>query len=111
MTIEKINNLSHSFESKKTATIRKNNISIPTDNIQISDVARKKAEEIKLQEDVKFFTNFTINRPEDSQKIQRLAEIKLKMKNGDYDNPSAEMLDKIADRLTSIFISGGDDIV
>lgn len=103
MAIEKINNINHLYDAKKSASTRKSAYNSGGDNIHISDVAKEKAKEIKLQSDIKYYTNVAISQPEDTAKVERLKEIKAKLKSGYYDNLSSEVLDKVADNLIGVF--------
>jgi anti-sigma28 factor (negative regulator of flagellin synthesis) len=105
MSIERINNLNNQYNVGKTATTKKNSYTASNDNIQISDVAKEKAKEIKLQADIKFFTKMTVSSPTDSSRAERLNEIKAKLADGVYDNPSKEVLEKVAGNLLDAFFT------
>jgi len=106
MAIERINNIGYGFDTQKPAALRKQVNQSAADNIQISDLARERAEEVKLQNDVKLFTQITVSRPEDTDRIQKLNDVKAKLKNGYYDNPTPEMIDKVADKMVAVFFGG-----
>ena len=105
MSIERINNLNNQYNIGKTATTKKSSHPSSNDNIQISDVAKEKAKEVKLQADVKFFTEMTVSSPTDSSRSERLNEIKAKLISGYYDNPSKEVLEKVAGNLLDAFFT------
>lgn len=104
MTIEKIHKLGLGYETQKAFLHKKNTNFAATDNIQISDAARKRAEEVKLQADVEFYTKLTVSQPEKDDKIQKLNGIKDKIKQGFYDNPSPEVLEKVANNLVNVLL-------
>ncbi|MEM7182508.1 MAG: flagellar biosynthesis anti-sigma factor FlgM [Spirochaetota bacterium] len=105
MTIEKINKLGLGYESQKTVTHKKNINFATTDNIQISEAARKRAEEVKLQADVEFYTKLTVSQPEREEKVHKLTSVKEKLKQGFYDNPSPEVLEKVAHNLVNVLMA------
>ncbi|MCB1155970.1 MAG: flagellar biosynthesis anti-sigma factor FlgM [Leptospiraceae bacterium] len=105
MAIERINNIGYGYTQKPTALKKQVNQSA-ADNIQISEAARERAEEVKLQNEIEFFTKITVSRPEDSDRVQKLKEVKEKLKNGYYDNPGPEMIDRVAEKMVGVFFGG-----
>lgn len=104
MTIEKIHKLGLGYESQKTVTHKKNLNFAASDNIQISDAARKKAEEVRLQADVELYTRLTVSQRDSVEKLQKLNDIKEKLTQGFYDNPSPEVLGKVAQNLVNVLL-------
>ncbi len=101
MLIDKIKSFGQSLETKKASQSKSLNDRTQNDNIEISDAAKVKATEAKLLADVKTITEHTLSMPVDSERALRIQEIKAKLQRGDYDNPSTEMLNAIADRFVS----------
>lgn len=105
MTIERINKLGLGYEARKSIMHKKNANFATTDNIQISEAARMRAQEVKLQAEVEFYTKLTVTQPERADKIQKLDGIKEKIQQGFYDNPSPEVLEKVANNLVNVLFS------
>ncbi|MCB1177586.1 MAG: flagellar biosynthesis anti-sigma factor FlgM [Leptospiraceae bacterium] len=101
MLIDKINRFGQNLDTKKTSQSKSSNAKLAKDNIEISDVARQKAEEAKFNADVESITKQTLSLPVDKARQAKINEIKEKLANGYYDNPSAEMLNAAADRFLS----------
>ena len=92
------------YETKNTGAKQKAEKTVSADNISISETARKQAAEAKLLTEVKTITKKIIQSPEDTERTEKIKEIKAKIQNGDYDELSPEILDKIADRVADSFL-------
>jgi hypothetical protein len=99
MMIDKIKNFGQNPEVKKASPIKGSDSGITNDKIAISSAAKEKTEEVKLLSDVKQFTLSALSMEEDSNRVQRLGEIKSKLSRGEYDSLSDEMVEKTADKL------------
>ncbi|HMV43059.1 MAG TPA: flagellar biosynthesis anti-sigma factor FlgM [Leptospiraceae bacterium] len=96
MFIDKIKNIGSAFEPKKSASVKKSSEILPSDNVQISDAA-------KLKADIKAITTHTLSLP-NSLDIDKINDIKAKLANGYYDNPNAELIEKTADKIADSFL-------
>ncbi|EMY76639.1 hypothetical protein LEP1GSC060_0314 [Leptospira weilii serovar Ranarum str. ICFT] len=105
MTIDKIGGIGGSgYESKRTVPVKKAESKETFDNVSISDTAKQKASEAKLQAEVQTITRKILSTPDDGDRSVKLKEIKEKLKNGDYDNLSADVLNTIADRISETML-------
>ncbi|EPG68015.1 flagellar biosynthesis anti-sigma factor FlgM [Leptospira wolffii] len=105
MTIDKIGGIGGgSYEPRKTTPVRKNETKESFDNISISDTAKQKASEARLQAEVQTIAQKIVASPVDSERSAKLKEVKEKLKNGDYDNLSPEILNAVADRVAESFL-------
>lgn len=94
MMIDKIKGLGSNFEPKKTQAIKKTAETV-TDNVQISDAAKIKA-------DIKSITSQALSLPD--KDANRIEEVKAKLKSGFYDNLSQEMLETTAENIAESFL-------
>lgn len=102
--IDKIKGLGSSYEPKKTTPSRKTEVSgLSGDNIEISETAKLRANELKMQSDVKSITQSTLSQTEDVERLDKIREIKSKIKNGTFDDYSSEVINKTADNLLKAF--------
>ncbi|MCE9501391.1 MAG: flagellar biosynthesis anti-sigma factor FlgM [Leptospira sp.] len=104
MTIDKIGGLGPQYEPRKSNPVKKSEPTEAKDNIFISDVARQKATEVKLQAEIKGIVGNLKSGGDDQERIEKLKEVKAKLKNGDYDNLSQEVLNKIADNISETLL-------
>lgn len=105
MNVDKVSGIGNSgYEPKKSTPVQKQEIPGSYDNITISDAAKIKANESKIQAEVQAIAKKIIHSGEEIERTEKIKEIKSKLKNGDYDNISPEMLDKMAEKLTDIFL-------
>lgn len=105
MNIDKIGRVgSFGYETKKPAVPAKTETTGPVDTITISDAAKKIASEAKLQAEVKQIAKQIVSMPPDEDRTEKIKAVKERLKNGDYDNLSTEMLDKISDQIASTFL-------
>jgi anti-sigma28 factor (negative regulator of flagellin synthesis) len=95
--IEKIGNVNKPISSTQKNSVKKSSqVSKQTDSVSISAEAHKAAE---IAAHVK-----TVKGSTDPSRAEKIREIKIKLKNGEYDNLNNDMLSKIADRIiNSIF--------
>lgn len=99
MMIDKIKSVSQTSVTNKVNSTKSLGNSLNQDSIRISKEAIEKSSELQLEADVKAITHKTLSLPEEENRKQRLQEIKQKLANGFYDNPSPEMLSATADQL------------
>ncbi|GBF38038.1 flagellar biosynthesis anti-sigma factor FlgM [Leptospira johnsonii] len=105
MTIDKIGGIGGgSYEPRKSAPVRKTESKESFDNISISDTAKQKASEARIQAEVQTIAQKIVASPVDSERSTKLKEVKEKLKNGDYDNLSPEILNAVADRIAESFL-------
>ncbi|WP_061209437.1 flagellar biosynthesis anti-sigma factor FlgM [Leptospira borgpetersenii] len=105
MTIDKIGGIGGSgYEPKRTTPVKKAESKETFDNVSISDTAKQKASEARLQAEVQTITRKILSTPNDSDRSVKLKEIKEKLKNGDYDNLSSDVLNTIADRISETML-------
>ena len=90
--IDKIGNINKLYQQPKNEPAKKPAAKgMGSDSVSISPEAHKAAE---IANQIK-----TVKSSVDEARVERIKEIKAKLKNGDYDNLTPEMLDKIADRI------------
>ncbi|EQA36911.1 hypothetical protein LEP1GSC050_0842 [Leptospira broomii serovar Hurstbridge str. 5399] len=105
MTIDKVGGISGgSYEPRKPTPVRKNEAKESFDNISISDTAKQKASEARLQAEVQTISQKIVSSPVDSERSAKLKEVKEKLKNGEYDTLSPEILNAVADRIAESFL-------
>ncbi|EMJ98452.1 flagellar biosynthesis anti-sigma factor FlgM [Leptospira sp. WS58.C1] len=105
MTIDKIGGIGGgSYEPRKSTPVRKTESKESFDNISISDTAKQKASEARIQAEVQTIAQKIVASPVDSERSNKLKEVKEKLKNGDYDNLSPEILNAVADRIAESFL-------
>ncbi|PJZ70332.1 hypothetical protein CH373_11990 [Leptospira perolatii] len=105
MTIDKIGGISGgSYEPRKPSSVRKSDSKESFDNISISDTAKQKASEAKLQAEVQTIAQKIVSSPVEPERSAKLKEVKEKLKNGEYDNLSPEILQAVADRIAESFL-------
>jgi len=105
MNIDKIGRISGSgYEPKKTTSSVKPETSLGSDSVTISDTARQLSLQAKLSQEVSAITRQILSEPENQERADRIKEIKTKLKNGEYENLSPEVLDAISERITEVFL-------
>ncbi|TGN11906.1 flagellar biosynthesis anti-sigma factor FlgM [Leptospira ilyithenensis] len=105
MNVDKIGRVGgYGYEPKKTASTSKTESNGPVDTISISDAAKKLATEAKLQSEVKQIAKQIVSAPPEEDRTEKIKAVKDRLKNGDYDNLSNNMLDKISDQIASTFL-------
>ncbi len=105
MNIDKIGRVGgFGYETKKAAVPAKTETTGPVDTISISDAAKKIASEAKLQAEVKQIAKQIVSMPPEEDRTEKIKAVKERLKNGEYDNLSTEMLDKISDQIASTFL-------
>lgn len=97
--INKIKGLSQSLETKINSPSKAVGEKSENDKIHISEEAKLKATELKLQADVQEITKKVLSLPTESDRAQKIKEVKEKLARGEYDNPTLEVLNGAADRL------------
>ena len=90
--IDKIGNINKIYQQQKNEPLKKAaKPGLGSDSVSISPEAHKAAE---IAGHVK-----TVKTSVDDARVEKIKDVKEKLKNGDYDNLTPEMLDKIADRI------------
>ncbi|MCC5813672.1 MAG: flagellar biosynthesis anti-sigma factor FlgM [Leptospira sp.] len=92
------------YEPKKTTNVVKNETSLGSDSVTISDTAKQMSLQARLSQEVANISKQIIAEPESQERSEKLKEVKNKLKNGDYDNLSPEVLDKLSERITEVFL-------
>ncbi|MCC6275524.1 MAG: flagellar biosynthesis anti-sigma factor FlgM [Leptospiraceae bacterium] len=100
MTIDRIGGPRQNFEPKRTTPLKKSEAVELKDNVSISDAARQRVMEAKLQTEIKSISRQIGSKEEDSERLEKIKEVKTRLKNGEYDNLTPEMLNKIAGNIT-----------
>lgn len=96
--IDKIGNIGKIFQQPKNDPVKKAPAKgAGNDSVSISPEARQAAE-------VANTVKLVQNTPDDTR-AEKLREVREKLKNGDYDQLSPEMLDSIADRVAPTLLS------
>jgi len=97
MMIDKVSGVGPGYEPKKPNPAQRAEGTIRSgDNVSISDEAARAALAAK--------TAKLAQTSQDQNRAEKLREIKARLNNGEYDNPSDEMLGKIADKISDAFI-------
>lgn len=105
MNIDRIGRIGGAgYEPKKTSHVAKNETSLGQDTVSISETAKQLSIQAKLSQEVAGITKQIVAEPESQDRADKLKEVKNKLKNGDYDNLSPEMLDKVSERITEVFL-------
>ncbi|MDF3819462.1 flagellar biosynthesis anti-sigma factor FlgM [Leptospira sp. 96542] len=105
MNVDKVGRVGgYGYEPKKTPNTSKTENQGPVDTISISDAAKKIASEAKLQSEVKQIAKQIVSAPPEEDRSEKIKAVKERLKNGDYDNLSTEVLDKISDQIVSSFL-------
>ncbi|MCU0824209.1 MAG: flagellar biosynthesis anti-sigma factor FlgM [Leptospira sp.] len=105
MNIDKVGRVGgYGYEPKKTSNPSVSETQGPVDTISISDAAKKIASEAKLQAEVKQIAKQIVQAPPEEDRSEKIKAVKERLKNGDYDNLSQEMLEKISDQVASSFL-------
>ncbi len=99
MMIDKIKSISQASSTNKVNLSKQIDNSLTKDSIYISREAIEKSSELQLEADVKAITHKALSLPEESNRTQRLLEIKEKLASGYYDNLTPEILSATADQL------------
>lgn len=105
MNIDKISNLSSNYESKKVNSTKKEDFFTKRDNLSISEAARQKSEEVKFHSEVQSVSKMVISQVEDPYRLDKIHLIKQKVKRGEYDNITPEMVDKISSNLMNVLLN------
>ena len=104
MTIERIGGIGPNFEPKRTTPLKKSEAVEPKDNVSISDAARQRVIEAKLQAEIKTISKQIGSKEEDSERLDKIKEVKTRLKNGEYENLSPDMLNKIAGNIVDALL-------
>ena len=97
MIVDRIGGIGPGYEPKKTDSVAKSaDARRITDNVTISQEAAQAAEMAKV---VKL-----VETTEDPSRAEKLQAVKERLQNGEYDQLSDEVLDQLADRVTSAFL-------
>jgi len=105
MNIDKVGRIGgYGYEPKKPGNVSKTEVSGPVDTIHISDAAKKMAEEAKLHAEVKQIAKQIIVLPPEEDRAEKIKAVKERLRNGEYDNLSSEMLDRISDQIAANFL-------
>ncbi len=105
MNIDKVGRVGgYGYEPKKSNVTPKTESAGPVDTINISDAAKKVALEAKLQSEIKTIAKQIVVAPPEEDRLEKIKAVKERLKNGEYDNLSNEMLDKISEQITSSFL-------
>jgi hypothetical protein len=99
MLIDKIKSFGQSPEVKKTSPLKGSDSVSSNDKISISPAAKEISQENKLISDVKQFTLSALSMEEDSSRVEKLREVKERLKRGDYDVISDEMAEISAEKI------------
>jgi len=96
MMIDKIGGVGPSYGPKKSEpTTRKESTSRTADNVSISDEATQAALAARTAKIARDSV--------DTERTQKLAQVKERLERGDYDNFTDEQLSSIADKITDNF--------
>lgn len=96
MMIDKIGGVGPGYGPKKTEnTSKAEGPKVGTDNVVISSEAARAAETARIAR--------IASSSEDQTRVERLKEIKTKLSNGDYNNLSEDVLDKVAGSISETF--------
>ncbi len=99
MMIDKVGGIGPNYGPRKNEPVVKQDAPIKAgDNVVISAEAAKAAEVAR--------TARTVLNSTDTERADRLKEIKEKVARGDYDNVSDEQANKIADSIMGVFLQG-----
>ncbi|MDX1960430.1 MAG: flagellar biosynthesis anti-sigma factor FlgM [Leptospiraceae bacterium] len=104
MMIDKIKSIAQGLETRKTS-LSKQALPAVNDNVQISEAAKLKFSESKLQAMITSTTNLVLSMPEDGERVQKVLDIKNKIQSGTYDFQSASVLDSTAENFLSISLA------
>lgn len=105
MNVDKIGRIgSGGYEPRKTPPPVKNETTLGSDTVTISEQAQKLSMQAKLSQEVSAITKQILQEPESQERVEKLKEIKEKLKNGEYDNLSPEVLSKVSDRILDVFL-------
>lgn len=99
MMIDKIGGIGPSYGARKPEPVsRPADSGKITDNVEISDEAARAVDMARVSK--------LVQNTEDTARADKLREVKERLESGVYDNPTDEMLDSAADRLTDAFMGG-----
>jgi anti-sigma28 factor (negative regulator of flagellin synthesis) len=105
MNIDRIGRVGGSgYEPKKTPNIQKQESGIQQDSVTISETAKQLSLEAKVRQEVTTIAKQVVNQPETQERADKLKEIKEKLKNGDYDELSPEILNTVSERISEVFL-------
>jgi anti-sigma28 factor (negative regulator of flagellin synthesis) len=105
MNIDRIGRIGGSgYEPKKASGVSKSESGLGSDSITISDAAKQLSMEAKVRQEVTTLVKQIVAEPEAQERSDKLKEIKEKLKNGEYDNLSEEVLNQVSDRITEVFL-------
>jgi anti-sigma28 factor (negative regulator of flagellin synthesis) len=104
MHIDRIKSFGQGLETKKASPVKNTFDNQKNDNIQISDSAKLKAVELKLETDIQNIAKSTLSMPDAKERIDRVQQIKQQIQNKEYDFHSNEKLSGSAESfLASLF--------
>lgn len=105
MNIDRIGRIGGSgYEPKKSTPVQKNETSLGQDSVTISETAKQLSFEAKLRQEVSTISKQIVSEPESQDRSAKLKEIKDKLKNGEYDELSPEVLERVYERITEAFL-------
>jgi hypothetical protein len=105
MNIDRIGRIGNSgYDSRKSPVTSKSDSGQKADNVQLSPEAMVRIQETQMKEEVASITQKIMKSQDDPDRSQKIKEIKDKLKNGEYDHPSDEILKKAADRIADVFL-------
>ena len=97
MMIDKVGGIGPNYGPRKTeAATRAQNPARVSDNVMISEEASRAADTARVSKLAKHSA--------DSSRAEKLKEVKTRLANGDYNNLSDEIVDKIAERIADSFL-------
>ena len=95
MVIDKIGNINNIVEPKKSNPVSGTKETKKKDTIQISSEGKLAAEVSKMTQAVRDSADI---------RVERVREIKEKIANGTYDFDNAQVIEHVADRITSFLM-------
>lgn len=98
MVVDKVGGIGPNYGPRKTeSSSKKDSASVQSDKIVISDEAAKAAEVDRLAK--------LASASQDPSRVEKLRDVKTKLANGEYNNPSEEMLGTIAEKISDVFFN------
>lgn len=105
MNIDRVGRIGGSgYEPKKTQSVQKQDTGLQQDSITISDTAKQLSLEAKVRQEVITISKQIVNQPETQERADKLKEVKERLKNGEYEELSPEVLNKISERISEVFL-------
>jgi anti-sigma28 factor (negative regulator of flagellin synthesis) len=102
MMIDKIKSIAQSLDTRKSSLSKQTN-TLVNDNIQISDAAKLKSSEAKIEAMIRSTASFILSQPEDKERAEKILDLRSKIRNGSYDFQSNEILRSTAENFLSNF--------